>query len=302
MLTAFQFTKGGPVMAFQVENEYGNLENGDSFQPDKVYMEQLRQIFLNNGIVELLVTSDSPLYHGTKGTLPGELFQTANFGDDAARQLATLQELQPGRPLMVMEYWIGWYDNFGASHSVKSDDDSRRVLEDILAMNSSVNFYMFHGGTNFGFNNGANFENSLMDNSGYNAITTSYDYDAPVSESGGYKNKYYIVRELLNSTNPVKTFLPDVPEVVVPVAYQETKILRMIPLEVLIKENAPIVYSSVPNLIPMEKIDINDESGQSNGYIMYRKEGLNLDSDSSLMIKGLLFALTCNLNEHFLYL
>lgn len=67
LLAAFQFTKGGPVIAFQVENEYGNQEAGDAFQPDKVYLEELRQLFLSNGIVELLVTSDSPLSHQDKG-------------------------------------------------------------------------------------------------------------------------------------------------------------------------------------------------------------------------------------------
>lgn len=57
---------------------------------------------------------------------------------------------------MVMEYWIGWYDTVGGSHSIKSDDESKKVLQDILDRNASFNAYMFHGGTNFGFNNGAN--------------------------------------------------------------------------------------------------------------------------------------------------
>ena len=33
---------------------------------------------------------------------------------------------------------------------------SRIILGNIFAANGSVNFYMFHGGTNFGFMNGAN--------------------------------------------------------------------------------------------------------------------------------------------------
>lgn len=67
LLAAFQFQLGGPVIAFQVENEYGNLEDGAVFQPDKVYMEELRQLFFKNGIVELLTSADSPLWKGTSG-------------------------------------------------------------------------------------------------------------------------------------------------------------------------------------------------------------------------------------------
>ncbi|ERL89541.1 hypothetical protein D910_06906 [Dendroctonus ponderosae] len=305
LLAAFQFQLGGPVIAFQVENEYGNLENGAAFQPDKVYMEELRQLFLKNGIVELLTSADSPLWKGTSGrtnnetntqidfqffnnqsgTLPGELFQTANFGDNAVNQLNKLEEFQPGRPLMVMEYWIGWFDNVGGEHSVKSDEDSRRVLEDIFSKNASFNAYMFHGGTNFWFNNGANLDNDLMDNSGYTAITTSYDYDAPISESGGYRNKYFIVKELVAADNPVQTFTPEAPEYIEPLAYESSRIEQFLPLRTLLEENSPISIRS-EQLLPMEMLDINDGSGQNNGYIVYQKDNVDLEENSVLTIEG----------------
>jgi Glycosyl hydrolases family 35 len=34
--------------------------------------------------------------------------------------------------------------------------DFTTILGNIFAVNGSVNFYMFHGGTNFGYMNGAN--------------------------------------------------------------------------------------------------------------------------------------------------
>lgn len=284
LLAAFQFTKGGPVIAFQVENEYGNQEY-QNFLPEKAYLEQLRQLFLNNGIVELLVTSDSPLSHGSKGTLPGVLLQTANLGGSVNKQLDKLEELQPGKPLMVMEFWIGWFDFWGANHTGKTDSTIKGVLTDILARNASFNIYMFHGGTNFAFNNGASLGNALIDNSGFKAITTSYDYDSPLDEQGAYRNKYTIVKELVTAANPVKTILPDQPEHVAPIAYNSTLIHDFLPFSKVIEYNSPEVIES-NYVIAMELLGINNGSGQSNGYIVYRKEHINLSATSVLTIEG----------------
>ena len=46
---------------------------------------------------------------------------------------------------------------------------SRIILGNIFGANGSVNFYMFHGGTNFGFMNGANIL-------GYNGLEFSPSY------------------------------------------------------------------------------------------------------------------------------
>ncbi|KAH1027762.1 beta-galactosidase-1-like protein 3 [Dendroctonus ponderosae] len=285
LLAAFQFTKGGPVIAFQVENEYGNQEAGDEFQPDKVYLEQLRQLFLDNGIVELLVTSDSPLSHQDKGTLPGIFLQTANFGQNVNQQFDKLEELQPGRPLMAMEYWVGFYDFWGTNHSTKADDQTRTYLKQILERNASFNAYMFLGGTNFAFNSGATFSNELLDNSGFEPITTSYDYDSPLSENGGYKPKYYIFKELVTAANPIQTYLPEEPEDIVPIAYESIRIEKVIPFESMVEHNTlDLIFSK--NVLSMEKLDINDGSGQSNGHIVYRKENIDLNENSVLTIEG----------------
>lgn len=158
-----------------------------------------------NGIVELLVTSDSPSLHGEAGTLPGLVLQTANFGSSPEIEFKALQGLQPNRPVMSMEFWLGWFDHWSDIHHTRNDEDFRDTYERILKYPASVNMYMFHGGTNFGFMNGANVANSLDDNSGYQPDTTSYDYDAPLTEAGDYTLKYVAVKELLNKYNPVKT-------------------------------------------------------------------------------------------------
>lgn len=98
-------------------------------------------------------------FENHSGNLPGLLLQTANLGQNVDKQLDKLEELQPGRPHMVMEYWDGWFDFWGTNHSTKSLDETRTYLEQILERNASFNAYMFHGGTNFAFNSGATLSN-----------------------------------------------------------------------------------------------------------------------------------------------
>lgn len=128
-------------------------------------------------------------------------------------------------------------------------------------------------------------ENTKFDNSGFEAITTSYDYDAPLNENGDYTDKYYIFKELVTAANPVETLLPDQPVHVAPVAYEAIRIQYVIPIKTLLNDNAPVIVFS-ENVIAMEKLDINDGSGQSNGYIVYRKENVDLRAQSVLTIEG----------------
>lgn len=52
---------------------------------------------------------------------------------------------------------------------------------------------------------GANVENGRDDNSGYQPDTTSYDYDAPLTENGDYTMKYILVKDLLKKYNKILT-------------------------------------------------------------------------------------------------
>uniref|UniRef100_V5GSW2 Beta-galactosidase n=1 Tax=Anoplophora glabripennis TaxID=217634 RepID=V5GSW2_ANOGL len=284
ILAKYQFTKGGPIIAFQVENEYGNQEY-QTFLPQKEYLEELHQLFVQNSIVELLVTSDSPLSHQDKGTLPGVFLQTANLGASPEKQFEKLLELQPNRPLMVMEFWIGWFDFWGNDHATRDANTMKGIYERILTYPASVNIYMFHGGTNFGFTNGASLGNTLFDNSGFEPITTSYDYDSPLTESGDYTDKYFNIRELLIQHSPVKTYTPDVPNLNPKIAYPVISIEKEILLSNLIQYDAPYVIES-ENVVAMEKLDINGNSGQSYGYIVYRKENVDLAANTVLKIGG----------------
>ncbi|KAJ8400364.1 hypothetical protein AAFF_G00397470 [Aldrovandia affinis] len=190
-----QYMRGGPIIAVQVENEYG------SYAKDNQYMPFIKEALLARGIRELLLTSDNR--EGLKcGGVAGAL-KTINLQKLTSGVVNYLAHMQPERPQMVMEFWCGWFDVWGDRHHVFWAEDMVAMVTEILERGMSINLYMFHGGTNFGFMNGA------VDLGTYKPQASSYDYDAPLSESGEYTPKYHLLRELLSHYNNEK--LPEKP-------------------------------------------------------------------------------------------
>ena len=191
-----QITHGGPVILFQIENEYG------AYGSDKVYLQHLVDVAKRAGVEVPLFTCDQPL--GTMiedGSLPG-LHKTATFGSRADERLGFLRERQPAGPLMCAEFWNGWFDNWGTHHHTTDAAASASELDALLSAGASVNIYMFHGGTNFGFTNGAN------DKGIYEPTITSYDYDAPLAEDGFPTDKYFAFRDVIAKHFPVPDEVP----------------------------------------------------------------------------------------------
>ncbi|MFF1506457.1 beta-galactosidase [Streptomyces sp. NPDC058326] len=182
-------SRGGPVLAVQVENEYG------AYGDDTAYMEHIAGSLRACGVDVPLFTCDQPV-DLERGALPGVL-ATANFGSRSAHHLAALRAQRPEGPLMASEFWIGWFDRWGARHVVRDPEEAARELDEALAAGASVNFYMFHGGTNFGFTNGAN------DKHTYRPTVTSYDYDSPLDEAGDPTEKYTAFRDVIARYAPV---------------------------------------------------------------------------------------------------
>ncbi|MEV0173494.1 beta-galactosidase family protein [Streptomyces sp. NPDC050803] len=186
---------GGPVIAVQVENEYG------AYGDDTAYLKHLEQALRTRGVEELLFTCDQANPgHLAAGSLPGVL-TTGTFGGKVSDALATLSAHQPDAPLMCAEFWIGWFDHWGGPHHVRDAAEAAAMLDELLAAGASVNLYMFHGGTNFAFTNGANHGHA------YAPTVTSYDYDAPLPEHGDPGPKYQAFREVIARYAPV----PDEP-------------------------------------------------------------------------------------------
>ncbi|KAL1509805.1 hypothetical protein ABEB36_004486 [Hypothenemus hampei] len=281
IIAPLQFPNGGPIIALQVENEYGNTWNIDAD-----YLKSLAKIYRDNGITELLYTSDPVLGVGVQGALLGELLVTANFNSNAKGNLDYLKSVQPDKPIMTMEYWSGWFDHYTENHTNNLVPLSRyrTVLEDILSYPSSVNIYMFVGSTNWGFTNGAGDATYGLNNSGLQPTITSYDYDGPITEQGQLTSKFNATAELLLKYNPVKTQLPEPVPALDPIKYNSIEIKEQILLSELIDEYPSKIQSS--NIIPMEKLPINNNSGQTFGYIVYRKSQLDLNAGAVLKITG----------------
>ncbi|MFK4067898.1 beta-galactosidase family protein [Streptomyces sp. NPDC029674] len=190
-VVARQESRGGPVIMVQVENEYG------SYGSDQVYLRHLADLLRAEGVTVPLFTSDGPEDHMlTGGSIPGVL-ATANFGSGARGAFEKLREHRPGGPLMCMEFWCGWFDHWGAEHVVRDADDAAAALREILECGASVNLYMAHGGTNFAGWAGANRGGGPLHDGELQPDVTSYDYDAPVDESGRATPKFWAFRKVL---------------------------------------------------------------------------------------------------------
>ncbi|CAG9772546.1 unnamed protein product [Ceutorhynchus assimilis] len=271
LLAALQFINGGPVIAFQVENEYGSTPYGN-FTADKEYLRELRQIYLDNNITELLTTADGVVKFYDNGTIPELFLVTANFDSNPKASFDTLERMQANHPKMAMEYYPGWFDHWGTDHETRPVSTLLWNLFQIIIYPGSFNIYMFHGGTSFGFMNGANVDNNEPDNSGF------------LPEAGDYTIKYKLIKFLLTKFASPKTRLPEEPELITRVAYPKVSIVEHIPLSSLV--NSHFIKLEYENPIAMELLDINNNTGQSYGYITYRKENLNLSANATLTISG----------------
>ena len=246
-LAPLQITRGGPIVAVQVENEYGSFGN------DKEYLKRILAAIKNAGLGEVLLYTADGADELPAGTLP-DIHAVANFGPGGANEeFAKLQKFRPGRPMMSGEYWDGWFDHWGAKHAATNADQQTKELDWVLGQGYSINLYMVHGGTSFGFMNGANWDHDT-----YEPDVTSYDYDSPISESGALTKKYFAFRDVIAKHRPgVK--IPDPPAALPVIVVPEFEL----------GERAPL-WSNLPHPSLVGKPKSMEALGQSYGYILYR--------------------------------
>ncbi len=184
-LTPLQNANGGPIILVQIENEYG------SFGDDRAYMEDIREALIDARFTGALFRTEDGISEMPAGSLPG-IVAGVSVGD-VRDDFKNLEKLRPENPLFAGEYYPGWFDHWSEAHHEVPAADSAGDLAWILSQGGSFSLYMFHGGTSFGFMNGANYSDSTP----YQPTTTSYDYDAPVSEGGAAAPKFYTFRALI---------------------------------------------------------------------------------------------------------
>jgi len=253
---------GGPIIAVQVENEYG------SFGKDHAYMEAIKAALEKSGMdAPVLYTADGP-EEIPNGSLP-ELPAVINFGTGEAEQsFAILHRLRPDGPFMSGEYWAGWFDHWGEAHHRTDPKREAAELEWMLKQDYSVSLYMFHGGTSFGWMNGAN-----SNGSNYQPDTTSYDYDAPLNEQGAPTGKFFAFRDAIaRATGQTPPAVPPaIPVHKFPISPQ--------------LESASL-WDDLPAPVESDKLLTMEDLNQSYGYILYRTE-LKAGPGGELVIDGL---------------
>jgi beta-galactosidase len=246
-LGGLQLANGGNILMVQVENEYG------AYGIDKPYVAEVLDIVKASGF------DKTPLFQcdwssNFENNALDDLLWTVNFGVGANidEQFKRLKELRPETPLMCSEYWSGWFDHWGAKHETRSADELVAGMKQMLDKNISFSLYMTHGGTSFGHWAGANFP-------GYVPDCTSYDYDAPVSESGRATPKYFKVRELLQTYLSEGEILPDVPDSIPTISIPS----------ITFNEIAPL-FDNLPEPVTGENIQSMEFFNQGWGSILYR--------------------------------
>ncbi|HDR4901533.1 TPA: beta-galactosidase [Bacillus cereus] len=254
MVTPLQVENGGPIIMMQVENEYGSFGN------DKEYVRSIKKIMRNLGVTVPLFTSDGAWQEALEsGSLIDEdVLVTGNFGSRSNENLNELEsfikENKKEWPLMCMEFWDGWFNRWGMEIIRRDGSELAEEVKELLKR-ASINFYMFQGGTNFGFMNGC----SSRENVDLPQIT-SYDYDALLTEWGEPTPKYYAVQRAIKEVcSDVDQFEPRI----LPRAnYGEIKLNRKVSLFSTLEKIAKKRHNSYT--LTMEDMD------QQYGYILYR--------------------------------
>lgn len=236
---------GGPIIMIQVENEYG------SYAENKEYVSNIKEVLRNLYGNEIVMFQCDWASNFTLNGLD-DLVWTMNFGTgaDIDQQFAPLKNLRPNSPVMCSEFWSGWFDKWGAAHETRPAKEMIEGIDEMLSKNISFSLYMTHGGTNWGHWAGAN-------SPGYAPDVTSYDYDAPINESGHPTEKYWLLRETMRKYHDQDS-LPPLPELITPIEIDSFTFKSIAPL-----------WDNLPDYITSEFIRNMEEYDQGYGSIIY---------------------------------
>ncbi|XP_060085834.1 beta-galactosidase-1-like protein 2 [Ylistrum balloti] len=258
-----QHSKGGPIIAVQIEHQYG------SFSKDTKHLQVLKKMMVQLGVTEMVLTSDGWTDDNKLGmavapfhdsALPTASFSSFEEGKSAFDHITSLST---DFPLFVSNFWTGannyWGDKYSPGSTVTEFTSN---LEEVLITGASINFYMFHGGTNIDVIAGAS------DHNGYQPGVTSYDYDAPLTEWGDTTLKYKAITELLlkyDYIRPEDIVIPEISRDPRTTAYGSVQIQAFLSFENMLSRVKGMQRSRFS--LTMEELNVR---GQRSGYILYR--------------------------------
>ena len=271
-------TRGGPIIAVALENEYG------SYGMDLDYLRYCEKIHRENGIDVPLYTAGGPdLYKQVFGGFP-EIWSAVDLLAGVPEAITSVRRFQQGFPPLVAEMWGGRAQQWGGRFPRQKPEDVAQHYQEALEAGAYVNFYMFCGGTNFGFFSGALHETFRADPPGakmrYIPFATSYDVDAPVDEMGRPTRKYFLCREVLARYRGMTVDqLPPVPEnppTQAPASIQWLERRRLFSPEVLDALTEKKTKSAM--FKTMEALD------QDYGWLLYTTHILRTDPDTTFQL------------------
>lgn len=249
-----QLSNGGNILMIQIENEYG------SYGEEKDYLRSVRDLMIERGITAPFFTSDGPWRATLRAgsMIEEDILVTGNFGSKAKENFASMQsyfaEYDKKWPLMCMEFWDGWFNRWKEPIIKRDAQELAEAVREVL-IQGSINLYMFHGGTNFGFMNGCS-ARGVIDL----PQITSYDYGAPLDEQGNPTEKYYALQKMVHETFPELQQMEPL--------IKQTIEKKSIPLTDKVSLFATLDTISKP--IQTQYPETMEELGQNTGYLLYR--------------------------------
>ncbi|WP_207766470.1 glycoside hydrolase family 35 protein [Siphonobacter curvatus] len=254
-----QVSKGGPILMVQIENEYGSYAN------DRAYLRTIQQLWQKNGINVPFYTADGPATPNLKaGSLPGV---ASGLDPGASEHDFTLaRKLNPDVPVFSSETYPGWLTHWGEKWARPDTASLMREVRFLLKNKLSLNFYVLHGGTNFGFTAGANGFKPTE----YQPDLTSYDYDAPVNEQGRATPKYMALRKLIQQHTGQTP-----PPIPAPIPVMEIPAIAM--------KAYGAVWNNLPAPQTVAQPKPMEAFGQNSGFILYRTR-LNAHTSGKLIL------------------
>ena len=266
-------SNGGPIIGTCIENEYG------SYGSDAEYLTQLMELLQENGVDGAFYTTDgyAPV-HMQYGHIPG-IWAGVNYRVESKRAIDALRSVQPDKPPLIGEYWSGRAIHKGEPYCARNINDVVGGFVEALENGGLMTFYMFAGGTNFGFMNGANYGRTFGVSDRpmrYIPHTTTYEDDALLNEQGLPTPKYFACRKAF--WDFIGQPEPPMPDLTYEAQTPEIKITECASFWDQVDYG-----KAVKSIEPLTM----EELGQDYGYILYRTEVTGSGAKMKLYILGL---------------
>jgi beta-galactosidase len=244
-----EVSKGGPLLMVQIDNEIGITQ-----PPNNDYMVELTKIFKEVGFGSQLFTCDpsTRIWRDESLRIPGVMHCRNGLKDDRAvrESAAAIGDF----PVFVPEVYTAWFSGWGQPIATQNSTIPQITNWTSYLLDHEYSFclYMFFGGTNFGFDSGANY---------YLPVQTSYDYNAPIDEAGRTTEKYRALRDLL--TRRLQINPPQPPA--------EPKVIELPAIK--LSEHQPMIATlpAMPTRTAAKPASM-EELDQAFGFVLYRKK------------------------------